>query len=429
MGSSVRRSVAVLAALSMVFVGLLVSGASAVTTTKPYSADITPACVSANTSTVFTATLRNTTKTQMLGSANITAPTGFTVTGATSPATFVGNTVQLRGLNTAPGGTATATFDATTSATTGTVDWSIIAKQSNDYNGSPGNNLTLDTGNSHLSSYVGTCVLSFLTQPKDAKVGSNVTSVQADPFGTPVQVEVLNGPAGQRVTTSSDSVSLAITSGTGTNGAALTPSTPSANAVNGVASLGFSVDTAGLGYQVTASNPSMTPADSTAFNVADDAVICHPSDHQCTGSATKGNENVTLTAPLSQDGNILLVALGVESLTCANYTPLDVPVVTFSVTGPSYRLVTIRIPATFDSRPASQDLVCYSSDTAGFIDRSGNTVHSVNSGLLPNTGLLPDCKAKTPLSAPCQFPTTVDKATGDHIISFRAPAGSTRGRT
>jgi hypothetical protein len=80
MGSSVRRSIAVLAALSMIFVGLLVSGATAATTTKPYSADITPACVSPNASVDFTVTLRNTTKTQMLGSANITAPTGFTIT-------------------------------------------------------------------------------------------------------------------------------------------------------------------------------------------------------------------------------------------------------------------------------------------------------------------------------------------------------------
>ena len=49
MGSSVRRSIAVLAALSMVFVGLLVSGATAATTTKPYSVDITPACVPLST--------------------------------------------------------------------------------------------------------------------------------------------------------------------------------------------------------------------------------------------------------------------------------------------------------------------------------------------------------------------------------------------
>jgi hypothetical protein len=231
MGSRVRRHVVLLAALSMIFVGVLASGATAAST-KPYSADITPACVSPGTSVVFTVTLRNSTKTQMLGSANVTAPTGFTITSATPD----GTTVELRNLNTSPGGTVSRSFTATTSATVGAVNWSIIAKQANDYNGSPGNNLTLDTANSHLTSYVGTCVLSFVTQPTDAKVGANITSVTADPAGTPVRVEVLNGPGGSRVTTSSDAVSLAITSGTGTAGAALTPSTPSANAVNGLAS-------------------------------------------------------------------------------------------------------------------------------------------------------------------------------------------------
>jgi hypothetical protein len=407
----------------MVFVGLLVSGATAATTTKPYSADITPACVKPSTSTSFTVTLRNTTKTQMMGSANVTAPAGFTVTGATSPATFIGNTVQLRNLNNAPGGTATATFTATTSGTTGTADWSIIAKQSNDYNGSPGNNLSLDTANSHLSSYVGTCVLSFLTQPKDAKVGANITSVVADPAGTPVRVEVLNG--GQRVTTSNDVVSLAITTGTGTG--PLSPASPTATAVNGVASFdaatstGFSIGSFGLAYQVTASNPAMTSADSAAFSVADDVVLC--SGHGCNGNVSKNDVLVNVTAPLADAGDVILVALDAQELSCTGYTPLaGTPVVTFVLISNSYRVVTIRVPASLATRPASQDLVCYSS-ILSFVDRAGTTVPSEGSGLLP------DCKSKTPLTAPCQFPTTVDRATGDHIVSFRAPAGATRGRT
>ena len=419
MGSSVRRSIAVLAALSMVFVGLLVSGATAATTTKPYSADITPACVSPGTSVVYTVTLRNTTKTQMLGSANVTAPTGFTITSATPD----GTTVELRNLNTSPGGTVSRSFTATTSATVGAVNWSIIAKQANDYNGSPGNNLTLDTANSHLTSYVGTCVLAFVTQPTDAKVGANITSVTADPAGTPVRVEVLNGPGGQRVTTSSDAVSLAITSGTGTAGAALTPSTPSANAVNGLASFSFSIGTAGFGYQVTASSSGSTSADSAAFNVAVDAVLC--TGHGCNGNAAKNNVTVNVTAPLAASGDLLEIALDLETLSCSGYTPLaGTPVVTFTVTGSSYRLVTIIVPAALDPRPASQDRVCYGSSKP-FTDRSGLTN--------VNVGLLPDCKNKVDLTSPtllpCQRPTTVDRSTGAHTVSFYAPFGSTRGRT
>ncbi len=266
-------------------------------------------------------------------------------------------------------------------------------------------------------------MLSFVTQPTDAKVGANVTSVTADPAGTPVRVEVLNGPGGSRVTTSSDVVSLAITSGTGTAGAALTPSTPSANAVNGLASFGFSIGTAGFGYEVTASSSGSTSADSAAFNVADDAVLC--TGHGCNGNAAKNNVTVNVTAPLAASGDLLEVALDLESLSCPGYTPLaGTPVVTFTVTGASYRLVTIIVPAALDPRPASQDRVCYGS-AKPFTDRAGLTN--------VNVGLLPDCKNKVDLTSPtllpCQRQTTVDRSTGAHTVSFYAPFGSTRGRT
>ena len=119
------------------------------------------------------------------------------------------------------------------------------------------------------------------------------------------------------------------------------------------------------------------------------------------------------------------IALDLDSLSCPGYTALaDAPVVTFTVTGSSYRLVTITVPAALDPRPASQDRVCYGSAKA-FTDRSGLTN--------VNVGLLPDCKNKVDLTSPtllpCQRPTTVDRSTGAHIVSFYAPFGSTRGRT
>jgi hypothetical protein len=92
------------------------------------------------------------------------------------------------------------------------------------------------------------------------------------------------------------------------------------------------------------------------------------------------------------------------------------------VSGGSFRVVTIRVPAALATRPAAQDRVCYSS-ALSFVDRSGNPVPPEGSGLLA------DCKNQTPLSQPCQFKTVVDQTTGDHIVSFRAPAGATRGRT
>jgi hypothetical protein len=271
----------------------------------------------------------------------------------------------------------------------------------------------------------------FLTQPNDAEVGANVTSAAADPAGSPVAVAVEDG-FGDVVTTFEGDVTLSIVAGTGTAGASLTPAVPSATAVDGAATFdaangdGFSIGTVGVNYRVrAAAGPGIATADSSlsgddpGFDIGDDAVLCSGSN--CHGSATRAGVTVTVTAPTSQSGDTLFLALDAEALTCAGYTSLaGTPVVTFSVTGNSHRVITIRVPAALATRPASQDRVCYSSELP-FTDRDGNTNVT--------TGLLPDCRNRTPLSQPCQFQTEVDHDTDDHIVSFRAPAGATRGRT
>jgi hypothetical protein len=77
------------------------------------------------------------------------------------------------------------------------------------------------------------------------------------------------------------------------------------------------------------------------------------------------------------------------------------------------------VPAALATRPARLDRVCYGSPLA-FVARDGVTT---------NVGVLPQCPVKTPAVPPCQTLTRVNKPTGDHIITFLAPPGSTRGRT
>ena len=244
--------------------------------------------------------------------------------------------MELRNLNTSPGGTVSRSFTATTSATVGAVNWSIIAKQANDYNGSPGNNLTLDAANSHLASYnVGTCVLSFVTQPTDAKVGANVTSVTADPAGTPVRVEVLNGPGGsarhhvQRRRVARDHVGHR----DGRCGAHAEHSlrergqrSRQLRLLDRDGRVRLPGDREQLGQHIGRLG---------SLIVADDAVLC--TGHGCNGNAAKNNVTVNVTAPLAASGDLLEVALDLESLSCPGYTPLaGTPVVTFTVTGASY---------------------------------------------------------------------------------------------
>jgi hypothetical protein len=124
---------------------------------------------------------------------------------------------------------------------------------------------SLDSANSDL--FVVTAAepakLEFTVEPDGAKV--------SNPFDTQPKVAIVD-IFGNVVTTAKDPITLAITPGTGTAGAALSGTTT----VKAEGGLGgglsewenLAIDLAGTGYTLTASCNSLTPATSAAFKVA-----------------------------------------------------------------------------------------------------------------------------------------------------------------
>ena len=149
------------------WIGLLVvlvsavSVASASAAFKPFS--VVMSWDVGSSGPVAVATITNENKTQQLGSANLTAPSGYVV--STKPgdvsstqgtvivvfdATAQAYVIQLRNAALAPHTSLKITIRLTSvPCTPGT--WSVQAKQSNDFSGPPGNDLNLDTGNSVLT--------------------------------------------------------------------------------------------------------------------------------------------------------------------------------------------------------------------------------------------------------------------------------------
>jgi hypothetical protein len=126
------------------------------TPNKPYTANVHQTL---NTPGSFTLTLSNDPHaSQSLGSANFTAPGGFvlgavTATGGTDVSGFnvtvSGNVVQFRAKSsqTALGAGQTVSADVTVTggiAGCASSRWTVEAKQSNDFSGTPGNDLTLN---------------------------------------------------------------------------------------------------------------------------------------------------------------------------------------------------------------------------------------------------------------------------------------------
>lgn len=118
---------------------------------KTYTAGIDPdADVCVDTLETFTLTLVNTSSQQQLGSADVTpafavdSVASVTVVGGSAAATAVldGATIELRDLAAAPGATIELVVDGS-SDTAGLHVVGVVAKQANDFQGNPGNDLTL----------------------------------------------------------------------------------------------------------------------------------------------------------------------------------------------------------------------------------------------------------------------------------------------
>jgi hypothetical protein len=153
------------AALVIVALATCAQGASAAT--KDYSLTIAPANVNSGVLVDISATFKNLTRTQQLGSVNLTPPDGYAVQGIASfsrpaPATaaVADGIVQLRDLSLTPGQSATVTMTVMTPCSPGvTSPWTALVKQANDFNGSPGNDLALSPAQSSVTTTtMGACV-------------------------------------------------------------------------------------------------------------------------------------------------------------------------------------------------------------------------------------------------------------------------------
>ena len=210
---------------------------------------------------------------------------------AVSPSTATG-TVQLYdggvsgtliGTGTLSGGTCTIT-PATTALALGT-HANIVAVYIGDTTYGTSTSVALSPAQV-VNSGVATALL-IPTPPSGAQPGVA--------WATQPTVQVLDA-AGNIVSNSDASITLTITSGTpATGGAGTLIGTTTVSAVNGVATFsGLSIDTAGVGYRLTASSGVLTPADSALFSVTAGTVLYDST--ACSGNFPKKTLNFTPVA-------------------------------------------------------------------------------------------------------------------------------------
>jgi len=286
---------------------VITAGSAGGTTTKPYTASFDSGPLAGGGTVHVNLAIHNLANPQALGSANVTAASSgsssFTIVRATASqgdATVVSGVLRLRNLNLAPGATANVDITVKTPCTAGSYTWSLVAKQSNGFNGPPGNDFTLQAPGSNLVTALagGTCRLVWDTQPTTAKVSTVITGTAGDPSGPKVDVKAVDGD-GNVLTSAGGTVTLNKSAGTFTTTGSAFGST-TASLVGGIATFsGFTSNDTGTGFKVYASSPGFvsTPDSSPAFDIYSNGASCTlGADCSLPGVVLDSKTNVDATA-------------------------------------------------------------------------------------------------------------------------------------
>jgi hypothetical protein len=400
--------------------------APAVASAHTYSVVLSPSSAAAGARVEFKATFTNKASDVKLGSANVTAPSGFTVVSASVPvgsATTAGNVVKLRNLFLQPGKSVTATVVADVPCTAGDKTWSVVARKTGDFTGP-------DSGprvNSQLTTTVtgGGCAtaLRFVNQPANARINETITT---SPYNTPpgaaVTVEVVDG-AGHRVTTSSAVVTVSLAPGSDSGSL---HGTTTATAVNGLATFSdLSIDLAGS-YALRASSSGLTSATSNTFRIDEAATVC-TENVTCAATLTDPDASLDVTAQGSAQGDSGVLTINRTegaSLDCAGYDELldrDFTVDFLPNAGTVGRTKTVTLTIGRDAMKQAADNgvahlnMCFGAPFMFAVKPGTPALQNPAPGLF--VGLLPDCG--TP---PCVSKRKGQGGAG--IIVAQAPGGN-----
>ena len=393
---------------------------------KCYSVAVSPSNPVAGASTSFAFMITNEASSQQLGSVQISAPAGFVITGASGAASFTSSSALFLNLSLAPSATTTLTLSVATPCSGEAYQWGIEAKQSNNFNGLPGNDFQLDPASAgNLSgTLTGSSSLAFTSdgQPADTAAGAVITS-RVDSQGGPVKVEVLNG-CGQLVTTSSAEVTLAIESNPGSGTLSGTVMVP---ASGGIASFSdLTINQPGIGYTLIATSPGITSATSARFTISSSLQSC-PSSALCSASASSATTSGTATTSSAAPGDFMATGIGGVSYSCGGtYHPvsdafsfalLNAAGVPQSTTFTVSLEISKSLVESSGHPGASSWQICYAS-TSQFTALPSTSGTAVIGGVTFNTGLLPDCSGSQ--GPPCVQARHKDNA-GNVVVTFLAP--------
>lgn len=414
---------------ALVLAVALPASASAASPTKPYDVALAPAQVPAGvTVDAFTVTLTNRTGTQQFGSADVTVPAAFTVVGEPTidrgSVSRSGNVLSLRNLAMPPDAAVTVTLGLRMSCVAGTYAWTVQAKQSNDFNGPPGNALGPING-SLTTTVTGSCALRFVAQPADTEKNDPIRAVAFDSSSDQVvTVEAVDGSSSpSRLTWFTGPVAIALAPTTYFG--RLDPAGTSATAVAGLASFAnLRIDASGVyNLRATTTAAGFAADDSAAFKIVDVVASCDSA--RCSAQLAGTQSTTTLTGAAGTDSGVVVLSLNLgREPSCAGYTPPSRDWYEFALTAARDKtIVTTYSKAAmraFGSGPSALE-ICFAAPVP-FAAKDGSAQPFDYDGDPANgaegfVGLLPNCSAASPCVTGRSGMTG-----GGGMITFTVPA-------
>jgi hypothetical protein len=389
---------------------------AAAATKKQYTVSLSPSpAPNGATGVDVTATFADLgTSNQSIGSVQLIAPTGFTVTGASvngssSNVTISGNTVTFNNLSIAPGTSGDVHVTVNTPSKCGTYNWTVAAHQANQFNS--GGNILNPSPTTVAMTVGAACSLAFTSQPHsviDSTSGlpSDVitdTSFTPPPTGGPVKVQVYDAsgnPVGAGTTVT---ISLNDNPGLADLGGTLSQTTDS----TGTASFSdLTVDEPATGYSLKATVSGASVV-SNKFDAQNAATSCAQGVQCQVDAGNSFSDSLVTTNPSTTggtDSGFLFESVNPNGnkfpLVCPNYTTLDPNTFLVGMDAGVNNRTKIWKETIFDVAPTQSQAanvkasvqVCFG-DTMKFINSKNKTAAR---GTLPDgtTGyvdLLPNC--------------------------------------
>lgn len=335
---AVHVSVAIMATIALV--AALAAPVHGRVSKKTFTLDVTDAVLAGDADARITITLTNTSKRQRLGAANITIPSPFgdvRVLRAPDHTRLSGGSVlKLRDLGLAPSDSVAVVVKVDvqrcTSGTSGPFD--VHAKQANNFNGR-GNDVVFDGDADDVTvSIEGMCRLAFVAQPGDAERATRITSVDYDPDGPPVAVEVRDAGDTGRATHAMATVGLtARNPAVGPDdGPVDLGGTTSATAVDGLATFspGPTLSPSAFDYVLVAAadfdddGAADATTASTPFDIVDDQVAC-PAGQDCEAAATAERNGQQVVASFGPGAQAVSLVVSLGAADTPDFTCVGVP--------------------------------------------------------------------------------------------------------